>query len=191
MGADLKSTLRQQALAARGQGGDAASLHRNLAEALAPWRDAVLAGYLPIRDEADPLPVMAAHRGPICLPVVLGRARPLAFRQWDGDETSLIPGSFGTRHPAEANPQLIPEVLIVPLVGFDRQGNRLGYGGGFYDRSLQVLRETRPVIAIALAWAVQELPPIPTEPTDQPVDLIVTDRFILAPAMGKANSSKE
>lgn len=186
----MKDELRKQALAARGRGGDAAALDRNLAQALAPWPDAVLAGYLPIRGEADPLPAISAHRGRICLPVVLGRARPLVFRQWDGDESTLVAGSYGTRHPAETCPELLPDVLIVPLVGFDRQGNRLGYGGGFYDRTLQILRETRPVRAIALAWALQELPLIPAEPTDQPVDLIVTDRFILEPSTGKFHSTQ-
>lgn len=186
----MKDELRKQALAARGQGGDAAALGRNLARALLPWPDAVLAGYLPIRDEADPLAAMAAHRGPVCLPVVLGRARPLVFRAWNGAESTLVAGSFGTRHPADTCPELIPDVLIVPLVGFDRQGNRLGYGGGFYDRTLQILRETRAVRAIALAWAVQELPLIPTEPTDQPVDLIVTDRFVLEPSTGKFLSTQ-
>lgn len=186
----MKDELRKQALGARGQGGDAQALQRNLARALEPWPDAVLAGYLAIRDEADPLPVVARHAGPVCLPVVLGRARPLVFRQWNGDDSTLVPGSFGTRHPAETFPELEPEVLIVPLVGFDRQGNRLGYGGGFYDRTLQILRQTRPVRAIALAWAVQELPLIPAEPTDQPVDLIVTDRFILDPSTGNVCSTQ-
>ena len=127
-----------------------------------------------MRDEADPRPAMAAHDGPVCLPVVPGRAVPLVFRQWNGEP--LVPGPFGTSHPPDSQPVLLPTVLIVPLAGFDRRGNRVGYGGGYYDRTLQLLRETGNVTAIGLAFAVQELPGIPADPYDQPLDLIVTDR---------------
>ncbi|MFD2814344.1 5-formyltetrahydrofolate cyclo-ligase [Paracoccus aerius] len=104
---------------------------------------------------------------------------PLVFRQWQGEP--LVPGPFGTFHPAESQPVLTPQVLIVPLVGFDRQGNRIGYGGGYYDRTLQLLRRSGPVAAIGLAFAVQQLPAIPAEPFDQPLDLIVTDRGCMVP----------
>lgn len=176
MDPDLKAALRRQALAARRQGGDAAELSRHLAEVLAPYGAAVLAGYWPMRDEADPRPAMDAHPGPVCLPVVLGPARPLVFRRYDG---RLEPGGFGTSHPPADCPELTPEVLIVPLAGFDRAGNRLGYGGGFYDRSLQALRAKGPVLAVGFAYAVQEIRVIPVEPTDEKLDLIVTDREIL------------
>lgn len=180
--AEQKARLRAQALAARGQGGDAAALMRNLATALAPWPDAVLSAYWPIRDEADPRPIFSAHQGPICLPVVLGQAQPLIFRRWNGDGKTLERGSFGTRHPKDSQPEMQPQVLIMPLAGFDRHGNRLGYGGGYYDRTLAFLRQQPGCVAIALAWAVQELPLIPVEPTDQKLDLIVTDREIITPA---------
>jgi len=173
-----KAALRRAALAARGQGGDDAALTRGLVEALAPHRGRVLAGYWPMRDEADPRPAMAAHEGPVCLPVVTGPARPLEFRAWDG---RLEPGRFGTSHPPADSPVLVPEVLIVPLAGFDRAGHRLGYGGGFYDRTLAALRARGPVTAIGFAYAVQEIRAIPAEPTDQPLDLIVTDDGILLP----------
>lgn len=176
MDPDLKAVLRREALAARRQGGDPAMLARHLAEVLAPHGAAVLAGYWPMRDEADPRPAMAAHPGPVCLPVVLGPARPLQFRRYDG---RLEGGSFGTSHPPAECPVLEPQVLIVPLAGFDRAGNRLGYGGGFYDRSLQALRAKAPVLAIGLAYAVQEIRAIPTEPTDESLDIIVTDQEIL------------
>ncbi|OJH43922.1 5-formyltetrahydrofolate cyclo-ligase [Paracoccus sp. SM22M-07] len=175
-----KAALRRMALTARGQGGDQAALDRHLIAALAPHASAVLAGYWPMRDEADPRAAMAAHSGPLCLPVVTGPARPLVFRHWQGQP--LQPGAFGTSHPGEDAPQLTPQVLIVPLAGFDRRGNRIGYGGGFYDRTLEVLRESGPVTAIGLAFACQELPEIPAEDFDQPLDLIVTDRDILTPA---------
>lgn len=175
----MKADLRRQALAARAQAGDAAALTRHLADALAPFAGSVVAGYWPIRDEADPRPAMARHDGPLCLPVVLKRDTPLEFRAWDGTDATLEPGSFGTSHPRAAQPVLRPQVVIVPLAGFDRHGNRLGYGGGFYDRTLALLRAEGPVTAIGFAYAVQELPLIPVEPTDQPLDLIVTDRGVL------------
>lgn len=169
-----KAALRARALAARAQGGDQAALTRHLTAALAPHRGKVLSGYWPMRSEADPRPAMETHDGPLCLPVVPGRAVPLVFRAWRGE--ALVSGPFGTLHPADSQPVLVPQVLIVPLAGFDARGNRIGYGGGYYDRTLQLLRETAPVTAIGLAFAVQELPDIPAEPFDQPLDLIVTDQ---------------
>lgn len=179
MDTDLKSALRKQALAARATGGDDAALTARLIAVLAPHAGKVLAGYWPMRDEADPRPAMAAHDGPVCLPVVTGPARPLLFRAYDG---RLEPGGFGTSHPPADSPELVPQVLIVPLAGFDRQGNRLGYGGGFYDRTLQKLRAAGPSIALGLAYAVQEIRAIPAEPTDQPLNMIVTDQDLILPA---------
>ncbi|TWI38113.1 5-formyltetrahydrofolate cyclo-ligase [Paracoccus sulfuroxidans] len=175
----LKAELRRQALAARGAGGDQARLTQLLTEALAPHAGRVLAGYWPMRDEADPRPAMEAQGGEQCLPVVPGRDVPLVFRRYDG---RLESGSFGTSHPPPECPEMTPEVLIVPLAGFDRAGNRIGYGGGFYDRTLEKLRARGPVVAIGLAFAVQELEAIPAEPTDQPLDMIITDREVILPS---------
>lgn len=174
----MKADLRRAALAARGQGGDDAALARHLCTALAPHAGKVLAGYWPMRDEADPRAAMRAHDGPVCLPVVTGPARPLIFRRFDG---RLEPGNFGTSHPPADSPELRPEVLIVPLAGYDLAGNRLGYGGGFYDRTLEMLRREGQPLAIGLAYAVQQIRVIPVEPTDQPLDLIVTDRGVVLP----------
>lgn len=168
-----KAELRAQALAARGQGGDQAALDRHLRAALAPHAGRVLAGYWPMRGEPDPLPAMRAHDGPLCLPVVPGRAVPLVFRLWRGEP--LERGPLGTSQPPAALPETVPEVLIVPLVAFDSALNRLGYGGGYYDRTLGLLRRSAPVTAIGLAWEVQRLAAIPAEPFDQPLDMIVTD----------------
>lgn len=176
MDTDLKSSLRKQALAARLQGGDDAALTRNLMQVLASHDGKVLSGYWPIRGEADPRPAMEQHRGPICLPVVTGPGQPLLFRRYDG---ALEAGSYGTSHPPATAPVLVPQVLIVPLAGFDRAGHRLGYGGGFYDRTLAGLRAGGRVTAIGFAYAVQEIREIPAEITDQQLDFIVTDREIL------------
>lgn len=180
MAADLsaqKAALRAQALAARAAGGDGAALEENLRRALAPHAGKMLAGYWPMRGEPDPRPALAAHDGPVCLPVVPGPAMPLLFRLWRGE--ALVAGPWGTSHPSDSSPVVRPAVVIVPLVGFDLRLHRLGYGGGFYDRTLEKLRKHAPVTAIGLAWAAQALPDIPAEPTDQPLDMIVTDKAIL------------
>nr|WP_223115804.1 5-formyltetrahydrofolate cyclo-ligase [Paracoccus amoyensis] len=172
--------MRASALAARRLGGDQAALTTRLISALVPFRGEIVAGYWPMRGEADPRDALAAHNGPICLPVVTGKAQPLIFRAWDDDD--LVSGAYGTAHPADSAAILIPSVLIVPLAGFDRQGNRLGYGGGFYDRTLQVLRDQGVAVAIGLAFAAQELSAIPAEPYDQPLDIVVTDKELIRPS---------
>lgn len=178
----IKETLRAQALSARErEGGDQAGVTRNLSDVLADYSGAILSGYWPMRGEADPVPGMRNHSGPLCLPVVPGKGVPLIFRQWIGE--ALEPGPFGTSHPPDSSPAVSPEVLIVPLAAFDRAGNRIGYGGGYYDRTLAQLRRQGSVTAIGLAFASQELPEIPVESFDQPLDMVVTaDEVILTRA---------
>jgi 5-formyltetrahydrofolate cyclo-ligase len=174
--ATIKADARKAAFAARkaafaaGQG-QAADL---LADLLAAHRGAALAGYMPMRTEIDPLPAMAAHPGPVGLPVVLSRGQPLRFREWTPG-AALVTGEFGVQVPAEGA-WIDPDVVIVPLLAFDRRGFRLGYGGGFYDRTLEALRARRPRLAIGFAFAAQEVPAVPVEPTDQRLDLILTER---------------
>lgn len=150
-----------------------------LLDHLAPHQGKVIAAYMPIRTEISPLLAMAemAAFGPICVPVIQGRGQALRFREWAPDCT-LVDGPFGAKVPA-AGDWLIPEVLIVPLVAFDRSGGRLGYGGGYYDRTLQGLRAAAPVLAVGFAYAAQEAESLPLEPTDQPLDVIVTEREII------------
>lgn len=175
-----KAHLRARAMAARAKGGgDHAALTARLSAALTPFKGQVLAGYWPLPHEADPRPAMAGHAGSLCLPVVIGKAQPLIFRLWDG--RALETGRYGTSHPPESAPEVIPHVMVVPLVGFDRFANRIGFGGGYYDRTLQLLREGTPVTTIGLAFSVQELPEIPAETYDQPLDMIVTDHEIIHP----------
>ncbi len=167
--------MRKAAFAARaaahakGQGQAAAIL----ADFLRPHAGKVLAGYMPMRSEIDPLPAMATHPGPVGVPVIVARGAPLRFREWSED-VPLVEGDFGALIPAEGA-WVEPEVLIVPLVAFDARGWRLGYGGGFYDRTLQELRAKRPTLAIGFAFAAQELPEVPVEPTDQRLDAVVTE----------------
>ncbi len=172
---DQKSAARTAAFAARkaafaaGQG-QAAEL---LADFLAPHAGRPLAGYMAMRTEIDPAAAMAAHQGPVCVPVIIGKGLPLKFREWTPGCT-LIPGDFGALIPAEGA-WIEPEILITPLVAFDRRGYRLGYGGGFYDRTLELLRAKRPTLAIGFAFAAQELAEVPIEPTDQRLDAILTE----------------
>jgi 5-formyltetrahydrofolate cyclo-ligase len=179
--AEIKAAARTAAFAARkaafaaGQG-QAAEI---LADLLAAHAGKVLSGYMPMRTEIDPLPAMAAHQGPVGVPVIPGKGVPLRFREWTPG-AAMVEGPFGARVPAEGA-WLEPEVLIVPLLAFDRRGFRLGYGGGYYDRTLQMLRARRPTLAIGFAFAAQEVPEVPTEPTDERLDLIVTETGPIQP----------
>ncbi len=179
---EVKATARKAAFARRQQAFDRAEPGAGIAlldEFLAPFRGRVLSGYMPIRSEISPLPLMArmAASGPVCVPVIQGRGQPLLFRQWTPD-AEMQPGPFGAMVPRDGA-VLEPEVLIVPLVAFDRSGGRLGYGGGFYDRTLQMLRARRPTVAVGFAFAAQQAEALPLAPTDQPLDAIVTEREVL------------
>ncbi|ASM71466.1 MULTISPECIES: 5-formyltetrahydrofolate cyclo-ligase [Roseobacteraceae] len=150
-----------------------------LSELLAGHRGVPLAGYVPIRTEIDPLPAMAeaSAYGPVGVPVIQGAGLPLQFSVWEPDML-LRDGPFGARVPA-ADAWMVPQIVIVPLVAFDRRGGRLGYGGGFYDRTLERLRARGPVLAVGFAFAAQEADALPLEPTDQPLDMIVTEAGVI------------
>jgi len=173
-----RKTAFERRSAAHGRGLDGAAQAR-LAAVLERHKGRVIAGYMPMRTEINPLPVMAemSLHGHVGVPVIEANGQPLAFRRWRPG-TTLVPGQFGALIP-EKGGAVVPEVLIVPLVAFDRAGNRLGYGGGFYDRTLEKLRAERPTIAIGFAYAAQEAEDLPLEPTDQPLDAIVTEAFTL------------
>jgi 5-formyltetrahydrofolate cyclo-ligase len=152
-----------------------------LSEVLAGYRGVPLSGYMPIRSEIDPLPAMAeacAH-GIVGIPVIEERGRPLSFARWEPD-SQRVEGPFGAQVPEILN-FFEPELLIVPLVAFSRDGGRLGYGGGFYDRTLERLRLRRATLAIGFAFAAQEAEALRLEPTDQPLDLIVTETEVIVP----------
>ena len=184
-GAALKAWLRKELYARRKAAHEAAAekdpqANERLLNLIGHPGDKVVAGYRPIRSEIDPTPTMAAlcEAGVrVAVPVIEAKDSPLLFHEWTPD-CEMVEGAFGAEVPA--NPvKLYPEILITPLVGWDRQGWRLGYGGGFYDRSLEQLRSHRPVTAIGFAYAEQELAEAPREPTDQRLDAIATDKEVV------------
>ncbi|MCA8883387.1 MAG: 5-formyltetrahydrofolate cyclo-ligase [Rhodobacteraceae bacterium] len=189
---DAKAAARKAAFkrrAAAHAAVDAAPAQTRLWEVLSQTPGAVLAGYMPMRSEIDPLPVMGrwAEAAPVCVPVILGAGQALAFHRWHPG-APMQDGPFGARIPAAADP-VTPAVLIVPLVAFSRAGGRLGYGGGYYDRTLQALRAAGPVRAIGFAYAAQEDAALPLEAVDQPLDAIVTERALILPGGGDAGSN--
>ena len=180
--AEIKNAARKAAFARRKAAHEAAEpgATRHLAEVIAGHRGVPLSGYMAIRTEIDPRPVMeeAAAHGPVGVPVIQSKGKPLKFARWQPG-CRLREGPFGAMIP-EQDDFFEPEILIVPLVAFDRQGGRLGYGGGFYDRTLERLRGKRATLAIGFAYAAQEAENLPLEPTDQPLDMVVTEREIIA-----------
>ena len=184
-----KAALRRQSFAARrtarteddGSAAETAAEHFRALRLHTGAR--VVSGYRPIRTELDPTPLMtslveAGHR--LCVPVIEGRGLPLSFREWTPDST-MVEGPFGAEVPADGD-WLEPELLIAPLLAFDRAGRRLGYGGGFYDRTLAGLRQKRRTLAVGFAYAAQEVPEVPTDPTDALLDAIVTEAGPIRPA---------
>jgi 5-formyltetrahydrofolate cyclo-ligase len=173
-----KALARKQAFAARKQAFDAGQGRAAaiLTEFLAPHADKVLVGYMPMRTEIDPLPAMAAHRGPVGVPVIMGPGQALRFRQWT-PQARMIEGDFKALIP-ETGDWVVPQVVIVPMVAFDARGYRLGYGGGFYDRTLEALKAKGPVLAVGFAFAAQELPQVPIEATDQRLDALATENGV-------------
>ncbi len=141
---------------------------------------AVVSGFWPIGSEIDLRPLLralAARGHVIGLPVVVGRDQPLVFRAWRKGDV-MAEGPFGIPQPLDSAVEVAPRVLFVPLLAFDRAGYRLGYGGGYYDRSLEKLRGNGQAIGIGAAWAAQEVPAVPHNRHDQPLNWMLTEREI-------------
>ena len=179
---DLRKTAgeaRKAAAAVRTDAG--AALAAVFAQNLQLPEGAVVSGYWPMGSEIDVRPLMhrladAGHA--LCLPVVAARGAPLAFRRWrPGD--ALVGAGFGTSEPEPSADEVEPDVFLVPLLAFDRQGRRLGYGGGFYDRTLSAARRARHVIAAGVAYAAQEVALVPAGPADELLDVVVTETGLI------------
>jgi 5-formyltetrahydrofolate cyclo-ligase len=152
----------------------------------------VVSAYWAMGDELDCRALIQSLHDSGCvigLPVVVAKGQPLVFRRWT-PESSLIPGGFGTQIPHPDSPEVLPERLIVPLLAFDSIGYRLGYGGGFYDRTLAKLRALGPVHAIGYAYAGQEVDVVPRESYDQPLDWMATEEFLRPLAQGTSGRER-
>ncbi len=137
--------------------------------------------YHPIRDEADTVPLFQALTQAgiaTALPVTVARGHALRFLLWRSGDP-VAPGNWGIPEPLSTAPSVDPDLLFVPLAAFDRRGFRLGYGAGFYDNTLAALRTRKPVLAIGVAFSVQEVASVPTEPHDQPLDAIITETDVM------------
>lgn len=140
----------------------------------------IVSCYWPFRSEIDPRPLMqrfARAGATLALPgtPAKGSDAPLRFHLWTADEI-LHPGAFGVHEPHPSAQTADPEVLLVPLLAFDRIGGRLGYGAGHYDRTLERLRAIKPVLAVGLAFAAQEIDAVPMDAHDQRLDAVLTER---------------
>ena len=136
----------------------------------------IVSGFSAIGDEIDPRPLLDRLHGDgirLALPVIQGKGRPLLFRSWaPGDP--MAARTWGICEPLDSQPELEPDVLLVPLLAYDAHGYRLGYGGGFYDRTLEVLRSRKPVIAVGVAFAEQRVDAVPHSDYDQRLDWVLT-----------------
>lgn len=145
----------------------------------------VVALYCPLADELDPgaLAIALDEAGAVlALPVVVKRAAPLVFRRWRPD-APLKQGAFRVMEPLESAETVRPDVVVTPLLAFTAYGARLGYGGGYYDRTLAELRAQGSVRAAGFAYAAQEVKRLPSDGRDQPLDWIVTERAAFEPAL--------
>lgn len=178
---EAKAALRNRARAARasldhGERADAAvAAAQHFFNAVPLQAGDVVAAYWRIRDELDCQPILVKlmdSNQKVVLPVVVGPEQPLDLRVWEPG-ASLYESGFGTLAPSELAPRAEPDIVLMPLLGFDARGTRLGYGGGYYDRTLARLSK-KPRL-VGLAFAAQELERIPREPHDVPLDMIVTE----------------
>jgi 5-formyltetrahydrofolate cyclo-ligase len=150
-----------------------------------------LAGYATTRNEADVFPMLEDWCSPkhairldpylerlACLPRMQENSKRLSFHRWE-PESSLILGKYQIAEPVAQAPELLPDIVLVPLIAFDRKGGRIGYGGGYYDATLRYLRENHRIMAIGLGFGFQEIPTIPLESFDEPLNMVITEREII------------
>ena len=142
----------------------------------------IVSGFIPYKSEITTIPLMIRLRSEgwrTALPVVIAPEQPLVFRAWaPGDP--LVPGVWDIPIPPETAAEVLPDVLLVPMLAFDRRGFRLGYGGGFYDRSLEKLRALKKVLAIGVAYHAQMAEEVPLGPHDAPLDFVMTEQETFA-----------
>jgi 5-formyltetrahydrofolate cyclo-ligase len=183
---DSKAAIRREAMARR----DAlpAGMRQAAAEAIAARKfplaiapGTVVSGFMPLKSEINPLPLLrklAQAGARLALPVVAGRGKPLVMRAWQWGE-ALAEGVWGIREPKPEAAVVEPDILLVPLLAFDRVGHRVGYGAGYYDMTIAKFRASKTVTAIGLAFAAQEISSVPATPRDERLDLVLTEREVI------------
>jgi 5-formyltetrahydrofolate cyclo-ligase len=184
--ADAKAALRREALARRdGLPPDMrAATAQTIAERPFPCAvaaGAIVSGFMPLKSEINPMPLMrrlADAGAQLALPAVAGRGKPLTMRAFAFGE-ALVAGVWGIREPGPDAREVFPDIVIVPLLAFDRAGRRLGYGAGYYDMTITGLRARKPVIAVGIAFAAQEIPRVPTTARDAALDLVLTEHEVI------------
>jgi 5-formyltetrahydrofolate cyclo-ligase len=183
---DLKKTVRRDAVARRDRlpavgRAKAAEIIAARPFPIAIKPGMVVSGFSSLKSEINPVPLMrklADQGAQLALPVVAGKGQPLIMRAWSFGEP-LDSGVWGIREPKADAPEVAPDILIVPLLAFDRRGNRVGYGAGYYDMTIAKLRAMKPTVAVGIAFAAQEIAEVPVTPRDARLDLVLTEREII------------
>lgn len=179
-----KHTLRQQFLSLRQSlpaeiAGDAQARCSEHLRTHIGTKTKIIAGYSPIRGELDVIPALtelAANGHTACLPVIIQKDAPLIFRAWQ-PEAPLTQGAYGISTPPASAAQLIPDIILVPLLAFDAAGNRLGYGGGYYDRTIHALRMRKNAVQIiGVGYSIQQTTQLPAEIYDEKLDYALTEK---------------
>jgi 5-formyltetrahydrofolate cyclo-ligase len=183
---DLKAELRRAAMARRDaippaerMAAAQAIADRGLPIDLKPG--VIVSGFSPLKSEISPLPLLrrlADAGARLALPVVVGRGQPLVMRAWSFG-APLDAGVWGIRQPPADAAEVFPDILIVPLLAFDRRGHRIGYGAGYYDMTIARLRAMKPITTIGIAFAAQEIAAVPATPRDARLDLVLTERGLI------------
>lgn len=141
----------------------------------------IVSAFMPIKTEINPLPLMkklAEAGASLALPRIAGRGNPLSMRAWAmGDPFEK--GQWGIREPQASAPEVVPDIMLAPLAAFDRRGNRLGYGAGYYDMTIRAARAQKPVKVIGLAYSIQQFDRVPVSERDERLDLVLTEREII------------
>jgi 5-formyltetrahydrofolate cyclo-ligase len=183
---DLKTSLRGEAAARRDtlpadmrKAASEAIAARTFPIAITPG--IIVSGFVPLKSEINPLPLMqklATAGAQLALPRIVGRGSPLSMRAWQFG-APLDRGQWGIREPRSDAPEVDPDILLVPLLAFDRAGYRIGYGAGYYDMTIARLRALKPITAVGIAFAAQEVREIPKTPRDERLDLVLTEREVI------------
>jgi 5-formyltetrahydrofolate cyclo-ligase len=141
----------------------------------------IVSGFMPLKSEINPLPLMQKlgdAGAQLALPAIAGRGKPLTMRAWQFGGP-LDRGQWGIREPKQDAPEVDPDILLVPLLAFDRKGFRIGYGAGYYDMTIHRLRGLKSITAVGIAYAAQEVSDVPTTPRDERLDLVLTEREVI------------